>query len=101
MRLDGKVGIVVGAGQSPGETIGTGRAAAITFAREGAKLLLADRELNRARETAEIISGEGGSVECVAADWTAPADCRAMVAACVDTWGKVDFLQKQRRHRYG
>ena len=93
MRLDGKVGIVVGAGQSPGETIGTGRAAAITFAREGAKLLLADRELNRARETAEIISGEGGSVECVAADWTAPADCRAMVAACVDTWGKVDFLQ--------
>lgn len=93
MRLDGKVGIVVGAGQSPGETIGTGRAAAITFAREGAKLLLADRELDRALETAEIISGEGGSVECVAADWTAGADCRAMVAACVDTWGKVDFLQ--------
>ncbi len=93
MRLNGKAGIVVGAGQSPGETIGTGRAAAITFAREGAKLLLADRDLDRALETAEMISGEGGGVECVAADWTDAADCRAMVAACVDAWGKVDFLQ--------
>ena len=45
MRLEGKVGIVVGAGQSPGETIGTGRAAAIVFAREGAKVMLADRDL--------------------------------------------------------
>jgi NAD(P)-dependent dehydrogenase (short-subunit alcohol dehydrogenase family) len=42
MRLGGKVGIVVGAGQSRGETVGTGRAAAIVFAREGAKLMLAD-----------------------------------------------------------
>ena len=70
MRLEGKVGIVVGAGQSPGETVGTGRAAAIVFAREGAKVLLADRDLDSARETAEIIAGEGGVAECVAADWT-------------------------------
>jgi NAD(P)-dependent dehydrogenase (short-subunit alcohol dehydrogenase family) len=93
MRLEGKVGIVVGAGQSPGETVGTGRAAAIVFAREGAKVMLADRDLDSARETAEIIAGEGGVAECVAADWTQAADCRAFAAACVDTWGRIDFLQ--------
>jgi NAD(P)-dependent dehydrogenase (short-subunit alcohol dehydrogenase family) len=93
MRLDGKIGIVVGAGQSPGETVGTGRAAAIVFAREGAKVLLADRDLAAARETAELITAEGGVAECVAADWTRAEDCRAMAAACVDTWGRIDFLQ--------
>ena len=93
MRLDGKVGIVVGAGQSPGETIGTGRAAAITFAREGAKLLLADRDLDSALQTAKMITDEGGSAECVAADWTTAADCRAMAAACVEAFGRIDFVQ--------
>jgi NAD(P)-dependent dehydrogenase (short-subunit alcohol dehydrogenase family) len=62
MRLKGKVGIVVGAGQSPGETIGTGRAAAILFAREGAKVLLADRDLDAARETGRMIADAGGRV---------------------------------------
>ena len=57
MRLEGKVGIVVGAGQSPGATVGTGRAAAIVFAREGARVLLADRALDSARETAQMIAG--------------------------------------------
>ena len=56
MRLEGKAGIVVGAGQSPGETVGTGRAAAVLFAREGAKVLLADRDLASARETAGMIA---------------------------------------------
>lgn len=93
MRLEGKVGIVVGAGQSPGETVGTGRAAAIVFAREGAKVLLADRDLDSARETAEIIAGEGGVTECVAADWTRAGDCKAFAAACVERWGRIDFLQ--------
>jgi NAD(P)-dependent dehydrogenase (short-subunit alcohol dehydrogenase family) len=93
MRLEGKVGIVVGAGQSPGETVGTGRAAAIVLAREGAKVLLADRDLDSARETAEIIASEGGVAECVGADWTNGADCKAFAAACVDAWGGIDFLQ--------
>jgi NAD(P)-dependent dehydrogenase (short-subunit alcohol dehydrogenase family) len=93
MRLQGKVGVVVGAGQSPGETVGTGRAAAILFAREGAKVLLADRHLDSARETAKMISDEGGVAEYVAADWTKAADCEAVAAACVDAWGRIDFLQ--------
>ena len=93
MRLEGKAGIVVGAGQSPGQTVGTGRAAAILFAREGAKVLLADRDLASAQETAEMIADAGGTAECVSADWTSAAECRAMAAACVDAWGRIDFLQ--------
>ena len=92
MRLEGKVGIVVGAGQSPGETIGTGRAASLAFAREGAKLLLADRDPDLARETAEMISDEGGSAESVAADWTNADDCKAMAATCTEVYGRIDFL---------
>ncbi len=93
MRLAGKAGIVVGAGQSPGKTVGTGRAAALVFAREGAKVMLADRDLSSARETATLIAHAGGVAECVHADWTNAADCQTMAAACLETWGRIDFLQ--------
>jgi NAD(P)-dependent dehydrogenase (short-subunit alcohol dehydrogenase family) len=92
MRLKGKVGIVVGAGQTPGDTIGNGRAAAVLFAREGAKMLLVDHDLKRAEETAALIAEEGGECQCVAGDWTRAADCKAYVKACIDAWGRVDFL---------
>src|SRR5579859_2534497 len=93
MRLDGKVGIVVGAGQTPGETVGTGRAAAIVFAREGARVMLADRDLASAQETAAMLAETGGVAECIRADWTNAADCQAMTAACLETYGRIDFLQ--------
>ena len=60
MRLQGKCGIVVGACQTPGDTIGNGRAAAMLFAREGAKVMLVDRDLERAEETAALIAAAGG-----------------------------------------
>jgi len=59
-RLEGKTAVVVGAGQTPGETIGNGRAMAILFAREGADVLCVDRDLARAEETAALIAAEGG-----------------------------------------
>lgn len=92
MRLQGKVGIVVGGGQTPGDTIGNGRAAAVLFAREGAKVLLVDKELARAEETAAEIAKEGGEARCIAGDWTRAADCKGYVSACVAAWGRVDFL---------
>jgi NAD(P)-dependent dehydrogenase (short-subunit alcohol dehydrogenase family) len=92
MRLKDKIGIVVGAGQTPGETIGNGRACAVLFAREGAKVLLVDRDLKRAEDTAAQIRAEGGTAQCCQGDWTLAADCKAFVRTCLDSWGRVDFL---------
>ena len=62
MQLKDKIAIVVGAGQSAGETIGNGRATAIRFARAGAQVLLVDRDIASAEETARMIVQEKGSV---------------------------------------
>lgn len=91
-RLAGKAGIVVGAGQTPGETVGNGRAAAILFAREGAQVLAVDRRLDSARETVDMIRAEGGAAECFQADWTSRGDCAAFTAACLQAFGRIDFL---------
>jgi len=91
-RMDGKVAIVTGAGSS-GEGIGNGRAAAILFAREGARVLLADRRIDAAVETQRIIEAEGGACAAFEADVTDEGQCDAMVAAAVERWGKLDVLQ--------
>jgi NAD(P)-dependent dehydrogenase (short-subunit alcohol dehydrogenase family) len=92
MRLEGKIAIIVGAGQSPGEGMGNGRATALRFAREGAKVLAVDRALASAEETAAMAKKEGG--ECVAfeADVTREATLKAAVAAAEQRWGRVDIL---------
>ncbi len=92
MRLKDKVAVVVGAGQTPGETIGNGRAAAVLFAREGAKVLVVDRDLASAEETVAMIGDEGGDATACKADITKDADCAAMAAAAVDTYGGIDVL---------
>jgi NAD(P)-dependent dehydrogenase (short-subunit alcohol dehydrogenase family) len=91
-RLDGKVAIVTGAGQTPGETIGNGRATAILFAREGAKVLLADRNLGSAEETRAMIEAEGGMATSFEADVSREADCAALIGACKDSYGRIDIL---------
>lgn len=63
MRLAGKIAVVVGAGQSPGEGIGNGRATVLRFAQEGAKILAVDRDLVSVEETAVLAAKSGG--ECV------------------------------------
>jgi hypothetical protein len=70
VRLQNKVAIVVGAGQTPGDTIGNGRATAILFAREGARVVLVDRDLESARETRAMIEAEGGECLVCEADVT-------------------------------
>ena len=59
MRLKDRIAIVVGAGQSPGEGIGNGRATALTFAREGAKVLCVDHDLASAQQTVDMIGAKG------------------------------------------
>jgi NAD(P)-dependent dehydrogenase (short-subunit alcohol dehydrogenase family) len=90
-RLKDKVAIVTGAG-SRGPGTGNGKAAAILFAREGAKVLCVDADLRRAEETVSQIEEEQGTAKAFAADVTRAAECRAMVEDAVVRWGGVDVL---------
>lgn len=91
-RLEGRAAVVVGGGQTPGETLGNGRATAIAFAREGARVLVVDRDEARALETVRAIEEEGGVAIAHGADATRDADCEAMIAAAVERFGSVDIL---------
>src|ERR1700704_1988084 len=92
MRLEGKTAIVVGAGQSPGEGMGNGRATALLFAREGAKGLAVDHRLESGKETAALVAKEGGAGVRFAADVTKEATLKAAVAEAVKLWGRIDVL---------
>ncbi|BBD98383.1 NAD(P)-dependent oxidoreductase [Sphingobium amiense] len=90
-RLEGKVAIVTGAG-TRGDGIGNGKACAILYAREGAKVVAADIDMDSAQATADQINAEGG--ECIATrtDVSRTDDCRAMIDGCIAAFGKLDVL---------
>lgn len=90
-RLSGKVAIVTGAG-SRGPGLGNGKATAILFAREGARVLCVDLVKERAEETAGLVRAEGGEAAAAAADVTRADDCRGVVAEAVERWGGLDVL---------
>lgn len=92
MRLENRVALIFGAGQTPGETVGNGRATALTFAREGAKVMAADRNLASAEETVAMIKEKGGEAAAIAADVTDEAAIEAAVEACMERWGRIDIL---------
>ena len=92
MRLKDRVAIVVGAGQSPGEGMGNGRATALTFAREGAKVLCVDHNLTSAEETVAMIGAKGGTAMAFKADVTRDAELKAMVEDANARWGRIDIL---------
>lgn len=91
-RLAGKSVVVIGAGQTPGDTIGNGRAISILFAREGARILCADRILDRAEETAAMIRSEGGDAQALAVDVTRPAECEALPDQALKALGGLNIL---------
>jgi NAD(P)-dependent dehydrogenase (short-subunit alcohol dehydrogenase family) len=92
MRLKDRVAIVVGAGQSPGTGIGNGRATALTFAREGARVLCVDHNLESAQETVDLISAQSGTAAAFKADVTQEAELKAMAADAISRWGRIDIL---------
>jgi NAD(P)-dependent dehydrogenase (short-subunit alcohol dehydrogenase family) len=90
-RLKGKVALVIGAG-SIGPGWGNGKATAVLFAREGAKVVCADVKLAAAEETAGLITAEGGSAIAVAVDATKEQQVADLVAKTVATYGRLDIL---------
>ena len=91
-KLAGRTAIVVGGGQTAGETTGNGRAACLTYAREGARILVVDRDLASAEETAKLVREEGFDARAHRADVTDEEDCRAIPEAALGTFGRVDIL---------
>ena len=90
-RLQDTVAIVAGAG-AIAEGWSNGRAAAVLFAREGARVFAVDRDLAAAEETCAIIRAEGGFCRAHQCDVSRADEVDAMVAACVETYGGVDVL---------
>lgn len=91
-RLEGKTALVCGAGQTPGQTIGNGRAMALLFAREGARVLCVDKVAERAQETADLIAGEGGAAYAFAANVARAEGAVAVIAEAEARLGRLDIL---------
>ncbi len=91
LGLSGKVAIVSGGGAA-GDGIGNGRAAAILLARAGTNVVVSDLDVKLAERTVEMIKAEGGTAIAQACDATQESDCKRLVDAAVDHWGRLDFL---------
>ncbi|MDP6042883.1 MAG: SDR family NAD(P)-dependent oxidoreductase [Dehalococcoidales bacterium] len=90
-RVKGKAAIVTGAGAS-GPGMGNGKAAAILYAREGARVMLVDCNLAAAEETRRVIDQEGGECTVFQRDVTRAVDCQCMAAKCIEVFGRIDIL---------
>ncbi len=90
-RLGGKVAIVTGAG-SVGPGWGNGKATAVLFAREGAKVFAVDINLSAAEETKAIIDKDGGESTAYQADVSKSNEVKALVERCLQTYGRIDIL---------
>jgi len=90
-RLEGKVAFITGAGSiAPGW--GNGKATAVLFAREGAKVFAVDKKLDAAEETKGIIEREGQCCEAYRADVSKSDEVKNMVEKCIEVYGRVDIL---------
>jgi NAD(P)-dependent dehydrogenase (short-subunit alcohol dehydrogenase family) len=91
LGLSDKVAIISGGG-AVGDGIGNGRAAAILLARAGTRVVVSDLDVKLAERTVEMIKAEGGTAVAEACDATNEADCKRLIDAAVDRWGRLDFL---------
>ena len=91
-RVEGKVAVLIGGGQTPGETVGNGRATALVLAREGARVFVVDRDLESANETAKMIKEQGGIASSCQADVTSEEQVEMAIKSCVEQFGRLDIL---------
>ena len=92
MLLENKCAVVIGGGQTAGETIGNGRATAIQFAREGATVVVGDIDIASAQETAAMIGAEGGASFALAVDVCDEQSVASFVEESVEQIGRIDIL---------
>src|SRR4051794_38928292 len=92
MRLKDKIAVVIGAGQSPGETLGNGRATVLRFSQEGAAVFAVDRDRASAEETAAMVRAEGGVCQTAKADVTRESELKAAIDAAHQRFGRIDIL---------
>ncbi|MFN8617206.1 MAG: SDR family NAD(P)-dependent oxidoreductase [Dehalococcoidia bacterium] len=91
-RVQGKVAVVFGGGQTPGETIGNGRATCLLLADEGATVVVVDRDLASAQDTVALVAERGGKAEALAADTTNEDQVKRAIDAVVAKHGRIDIL---------
>lgn len=91
-RLANKVAVVVGAGQAEGQGVGNGRAAALLFARHGARVACIDQSLEAAQQTAQLINSEGYFAQAFSADVTDESSLKTMVRSVINEFKKIDVL---------
>ncbi|HZP85593.1 MAG TPA: SDR family NAD(P)-dependent oxidoreductase [Burkholderiales bacterium] len=92
MRLANKIAVIIGAGQTPGQGLGNGRATALRFAQEGAAVFAVDRDLTSAKETAAMVERAGGECLAFEADVTREETLRVAVESAMARWGRIDIL---------
>jgi NAD(P)-dependent dehydrogenase (short-subunit alcohol dehydrogenase family) len=85
-RVEGKVVVVTGAGS------GIGRAAAVLLAREGARVVVANRSPKKGEETVDRITSAGGEARFLQTDVSREADCVRLIASTIEAYGKLDVL---------
>ncbi len=86
MLLEGKSAVIMGSGS------GVGRASALRFAEEGARVVVADVDLERAKETVQLIEDAGGTAVAERCDVSQEADVEATIALAVSTFGRLDII---------
>lgn len=91
-RVEGKIAIVIGAGQTPGDTIGNGRATAISLAREGAKIVVADQDSVSGQETVDMIIDEGNEAKFELVDAVNEESVRTLINHVNQNYGSIDIL---------
>lgn len=91
-RLAGKVAIVSGGGARAGTELGTGQAISVALAREGARVLIVDREAENAARTLAAVQAAGGEGSTFTADVARSDQCAAMAAAAVERYGALHVL---------